>query len=41
MRASGILVGVDGPFNNVIKIKPPMQFNKNNTDFFISMNKPS
>ena len=37
MRYSGILVSTDGPFHNVIKIKPPMPFNKNNVDFFIEI----
>jgi 4-aminobutyrate aminotransferase-like enzyme len=26
MRDRGILVGTDGPFHNVIKIRPPMPF---------------
>ena len=37
MRHSGILVSTDGPFHNVIKIKPPMSFNKNNVDFFLEI----
>ena len=32
MRLKGILLSIDGPFHNVIKIKPPMTFNKNNVD---------
>ena len=28
MRNNGILVSTDGPHHNVIKIKPPMPFNK-------------
>ncbi len=32
MRDNGILLSTDGPFNNVIKIKPPMIFNKENVD---------
>ena len=31
----GILSSVDGPDNNVIKIKPPLTFNKHNCDMFI------
>ncbi len=31
-----ILVGTDGPFDNVIKIKPPMCFTKQNVDLFAS-----
>lgn len=30
LRDNGILVGTDGPHENVIKIKPPMCFNKSN-----------
>jgi ethanolamine-phosphate phospho-lyase len=30
LRDNGILVGTDGPFNSVIKIKPPICFNKEN-----------
>lgn len=37
MRDNGILVSTDGPYKNVIKIKPPMPFNKNNVDFFLSI----
>jgi 4-aminobutyrate aminotransferase-like enzyme/Ser/Thr protein kinase RdoA (MazF antagonist) len=28
MRARGVLLGTDGPFHNVIKIRPPMPFNE-------------
>ncbi len=30
-----ILVGTDGPHNNVIKMKPPLCFNKNNALYFL------
>ena len=33
LRHKGILLSTDGPYNNVIKIKPPMVFNKDNVDF--------
>ena len=33
LRHKGILLSTDGPYNNVIKIKPPMVFNRNNVDF--------
>ena len=33
MRQRGILLSTDGPYQNVIKIKPPMTFNKENVDF--------
>ena len=32
MRDRGVLLSTDGPYNNVIKIKPPMTFNKENVD---------
>jgi len=35
MKERGILLSTDGPFNNVIKIKPPLVFNENNVDFLI------
>jgi len=35
MKERGILLGTDGPFNNVIKIKPPMVITKQDADMFI------
>ena len=35
MKERGILLGSDGPFNNVIKIKPPMVITKQDADMFI------
>ena len=35
MRQRSILMSTDGPDHNVIKIKPPMCFNKNNADFLL------
>ncbi len=32
LRLKGILLSTDGPFNNVIKIKPPLVFNKYNAN---------
>ena len=32
MRDKGILLSTDGPYDNVIKIKPPLVFNKENVD---------
>lgn len=32
MKTHGILMSVDGPQNNVLKIKPPLCFNKENAD---------
>ena len=34
MRENGILMSTDGPFHNVLKIKPPMCFSKENVNFF-------
>ena len=33
MKNRGILLSVDGPLHNVLKIKPPITFNKANADF--------
>ena len=30
MREEGILLGTDGPFHNVLKIRPPMPFSEQN-----------
>ncbi len=35
MRDKGILMSTDGPFNNVLKIKPPVVFSKTNSDFLL------
>jgi 4-aminobutyrate aminotransferase-like enzyme len=35
MRDKGILMSTDGPYNNVLKIKPPMVFSQVNADFLI------
>ena len=32
VKARGYLLSTDGPFHNVLKIKPPMPFNKHNAD---------
>jgi 4-aminobutyrate aminotransferase-like enzyme/Ser/Thr protein kinase RdoA (MazF antagonist) len=37
MRELGILMSTDGPFHNVIKIKPPMVFGKKDADFLLEM----
>ena len=36
MRELGILMSTDGPFNNVIKIKPPIVFSQKDGDFLLS-----
>jgi 4-aminobutyrate aminotransferase-like enzyme/Ser/Thr protein kinase RdoA (MazF antagonist) len=35
MKELGVLISSDGPFNNVLKIKPPLVFTQENVDFFI------
>ncbi len=35
MKEKGVLLSVDGPFNNVIKLKPPLVFNKENAKFLV------
>ena len=37
MREKGVLMSTDGPYDNVLKIKPPMCFNKDNADFLLRM----
>jgi 4-aminobutyrate aminotransferase-like enzyme len=36
MRERGILLSTDGPFHNVLKIKPPMVFTEANADFLVA-----
>jgi 4-aminobutyrate aminotransferase-like enzyme len=36
MRDYGILMSTDGPFHNVLKIKPPMVFNQADADFLLT-----
>lgn len=35
MKDFNVLMSVDGPFNNVLKIKPPMCFSSSNADYLI------
>jgi len=35
LKNNFILTGTDGPYNNVLKMKPPLCFNKFNVDFFV------
>ncbi|MFN0213661.1 MAG: aminotransferase class III-fold pyridoxal phosphate-dependent enzyme [Saprospiraceae bacterium] len=37
MRELGVLMSTDGPFHNVLKIKPPIVFGKKDADFLIGM----
>ncbi len=36
MRDAGILLGTDGPYENVIKIRPPMPFDENNAEYLVT-----
>ncbi len=36
MREMGILLGTDGPYHNVVKIRPPMPFNDDDADVLIA-----
>jgi 4-aminobutyrate aminotransferase-like enzyme len=35
MKDRGVLVGIDGPLHNVLKIKPPMVFSRGNADLLV------
>ena len=37
MKDHSILLSTDGPFENVIKIKPPLCFDEGNVDFMLAM----
>jgi len=37
MRAHGILMSTDGPYENVLKIKPPICFSRRDADFLIEI----
>jgi 4-aminobutyrate aminotransferase-like enzyme len=37
MRDHGILAGTDGPYHNVIKIRPPMPFDEINAMFLLDV----
>jgi 4-aminobutyrate aminotransferase-like enzyme len=36
MRECGILLGTDGPFHNVVKIRPPMPFSTRDADLLVA-----
>jgi 4-aminobutyrate aminotransferase-like enzyme len=36
MREEGILLGTDGPFHNVVKIRPPMPFSESDADLLVA-----
>jgi 4-aminobutyrate aminotransferase-like enzyme len=35
MRELGILLGTDGPYHNVVKIRPPMPFGDEDADLLV------
>jgi 4-aminobutyrate aminotransferase-like enzyme len=35
MKEVGVLMGIDGPYHNVLKIKPPIVLSKEDVDFFV------
>jgi 4-aminobutyrate aminotransferase-like enzyme len=37
MKEKGILLSVDGPLHNVLKIKPPIVFDRENADFLVAV----
>ena len=37
LREHGVLVGTDGPFHNVVKIRPPMPFNEADADHLLAV----
>jgi 4-aminobutyrate aminotransferase-like enzyme len=37
LREEGVLVSTDGPFRNVIKIKPPLAFDRADADLFLAV----
>ena len=37
MKANGYLLSTDGPLHNVLKIKPPMTFSKQNADEMVKL----
>ncbi len=37
MKQGGVLISTDGPYHNVLKIKPPMCFNRDNADSLIGL----
>ncbi len=37
MREKGVLAGTDGPYHNVVKIRPPMPFTAENADQLVAV----
>jgi 4-aminobutyrate aminotransferase-like enzyme/Ser/Thr protein kinase RdoA (MazF antagonist) len=40
LRERGILAGTDGPYHNVIKLRPPLMFSQSDADLFIATLEP-
>jgi 4-aminobutyrate aminotransferase-like enzyme len=36
MRELGVLVGIDGPLGNVLKVRPPMPFQPEHADIAVA-----
>ena len=36
MRECGVLLGTDGPYHNVIKVRPPMPFSEADGDLLVA-----
>ena len=37
MREQGILLGTDGPYHNMLKIRPPMPFDEGNAELLVEV----
>ena len=37
MKDRAVLIGVDGPFHNVLKIKPPLVFSEDDADWLVNV----
>ena len=35
LKSDGILISAEGPFHNVLKIKPPLQFDETDADLLL------
>jgi 4-aminobutyrate aminotransferase-like enzyme len=37
LRSRGVLSGVIGPHDNILKLRPPMVFSRDNAEFFLNV----
>jgi 4-aminobutyrate aminotransferase-like enzyme len=37
LRNGGVLAGTDGPYHNVLKLRPPLIFSKADADLFVTI----